>query len=110
MRAILLLVVMSGVWGGTAWAGPRYDRNYANVQADGVLAESRFGHGTVSGPVREGRFGYEVRLPGGTWEACKRSCSETLRISTVDFWEAQQNYGIGAECGIFGCLELRYPR
>ena len=75
-----------------------------------MIAESQFGHGTVSGPVRQARYGTEVRLPGGTWEACKRSCSETLRVSTVDFWEAQNNYGIGAECGIFGCLEVRYPR
>jgi hypothetical protein len=73
-----------------------------------VVAESRFGHGTVSGPVRAARFGREVRLPGGTWEACRRSCSETLRVSTVDFWETQS--GFGAACGIFGCLELRYPR
>ena len=73
-----------------------------------VTAESRFGHGTVSGPVRFGRFGREVRLPGGTWEACKRSCSESLRVATLDFWEAQN--GIGAECGVLGCLELHYPR
>ncbi len=73
-----------------------------------VTAQSKFGHGTVSGPVRYTSVGRQVRLPGGTWEHCKRSCSETLRVSTVDFFEAQS--GIGAECGIFGCLEVRYPR
>jgi hypothetical protein len=71
-----------------------------------VTAESRFGHGTVSGPVRQARAGREVRLPGGTWIACGRSCAETLRIETVDFWE---NKGAGRsatdnECGLFGCL------
>ena len=47
---------------------------------DTVVAESRFGHGTVSGAVRQGRTGLEVQLPGGTWIACRRSCSEKLRV------------------------------
>jgi hypothetical protein len=88
-----------------AFAGNR--RGYDNGP-DVVVAESKFGHGTVSGPVRMTSVGRQVRLPGGTWEHCKRSCSETLRVATVDFWEAQS--GIGAQCGIFGCLELRFPR
>ena len=54
-----------------------------------VVAESRWGHGTVSGPVRRGPNGWEVRMPRGTWLECKRSCSETLRLATVDFWETQ---------------------
>ncbi len=54
-----------------------------------VTAESRWGHGTVSGPVRRAQHGWEVRLPGGTWIPCKRSCSEELRFATVDFWETQ---------------------
>ncbi len=54
-----------------------------------VHAESRWGHGSVSGPVRRGREGWEVRLPRGTWIPCKRSCSDTLRLATVDFWETQ---------------------
>ena len=53
-----------------------------------VIAESRYGHGTVAGPVRQGARGQlEVRLPGGTWIGCARSCSDTLRQETVDFWE-----------------------
>jgi hypothetical protein len=75
---------------------------------DGVVAESRFGNGSVSGPVREGRHGLEVRLPGGTWVGCRRSCSETLRVETVDFWENDGRLvGAGTasnECGVFGCL------
>jgi hypothetical protein len=54
-----------------------------------VVAESRWGHGTASGPVRRGPNGWEVRMPRGTWLECKRSCSETLRLATVDFWETQ---------------------
>lgn len=52
-----------------------------------VIAESRWGRGTVRGDVRPGRHGWQVRLPGGTWVDCVRSCSETLRLQTVDFWE-----------------------
>lgn len=79
-----------------------------------VVAESRHGNGTVSGPVRRVANGYEVRLPGGTWVGCRTSCAETLRVETVDFW-ANDGRLIGGgtvqnECGIFGCLELRYPR
>lgn len=59
-------------------------------QPDFVAAESRYGHGRVSGPVRRGpRGGLEVRAPGGTWFDCGRSCSETLRRETVDFWESR---------------------
>ena len=73
-----------------------------------VVAESRFGKGTISAPIRQSATGYEVRLPGGTWMPCRRSCSETLRVETIDFWEAQSQQT--HECGIFGCLELSYPR
>lgn len=69
-----------------AGAAPRYR---GGPYADGfVHAESRWGHGSVSGPVRRGRNGYQVRLPGGTWVECVRNnCSETLRLQTVDFFE-----------------------
>lgn len=87
-------------------AASRYQRHGSPYDQGYVTAESRFGHGTVSGPVRHGRVGPEVRLPGGTWYPCRRSCSETLRVETVDFWE---NKGAGRdaidnECGILGCL------
>lgn len=54
-----------------------------------TTAHSRWGNGSVSAPVRRGPRGLEVRLPGGTWIACARSCSNTLRTQTVDFWENQ---------------------
>lgn len=89
-------------------------RPYTGDRADVVVAHSRHGNGSVSGPVRVARYGYEVRLPGGTWVGCRRSCSETLRVSTIDYWENDGRL-VGAgdmsnECGIFGCLELRWPR
>ena len=52
-----------------------------------VVAESNFGKSTVTGAVREGRNGLQVQLPGGSWIDCVRSCSDTLRRQTVDFWD-----------------------
>lgn len=53
-----------------------------------VVAHSRWGHGTISGPVRPTRVGWEVRMPRGTWIPCGRSCSDTLRRATIDYWES----------------------
>jgi hypothetical protein len=79
-----------------------------------AVATSRYGNGSVSGPVRRTSTGYEVRLPGGTWVGCRRSCSETLRVETVDFYENDgrlSGYGTATnECGIFGCLSWGLPR
>ena len=60
---------------------------------DYAVAESRFGNGTVIGPVRHSRLGPQVRTPGGNWLDCERTCSETLRVNTVDFWQNQQGAG-----------------
>lgn len=100
--AFLALIAISG----GANAG-RYGDDY-------VTAVSRFGNGTVSGPVRYTSTGREVRLPGGTWVGCRRSCSETLRVQTVDFWEKDGSIsGAGTfanQCGVFGCLDIHFPR
>lgn len=112
LKTLLLAACAVGcVSVGSALAGdlPRWDRGSRHDKGpmEGyVVAESRFGNGTVSGPVRRVRTGYEVRMPGGTWIQCRRSCSETLRVETVDFW---QNRGAGrdaidSECGLLGCL------
>ncbi len=82
-------------------------------EGDVAVAVSRFGNGTVSGPVRSSRTGYEVRTPSGNWIACRRSCSETLRVETVDLHENNRSMtGVGTmqnECGIFGCLDFSVP-
>lgn len=64
-----------------------------------VVAESRFGNGVVRGAIRHTSHGRQVQLPGGAWVYCKRSCSETLRAESVDFWEARQGPG-GQEQGL----------
>jgi len=84
---------------------------------DHVTAESRFGHGSIEGKVRGTNLGPQVQLPSGIWIYCRRSCSETLRVETIDFFEANTNSppqpgqgGVGSECGIFGCLDFNISR
>jgi hypothetical protein len=56
---------------------------------DGAVVHvcSRYGKGCISAPVRPGRWGLEVRLPGGSWIDCRRDCRRTLREETIDFFE-----------------------
>lgn len=58
-----------------------------------VVAVGRSRPEVVVGRVRMGRWGPEVRLPGGSWIDCKGDCRETLREETVDWWERQENKG-----------------
>ena len=63
-------------------------RGYRSPVEGVVVAESFYGHGTATAPVRRNSKGrLEVGLPGGTWIECAFSCSDTLRRQTVDFWE-----------------------
>ncbi len=82
---------------------PAFDGGY-------VVVESRYGNGSVTGAVRETSVGPQVQLPGGHWEYCRRSCSETLRVQSVDFNQGDDVHlgkgTLGNECGIFGCLEV----
>ena len=83
----------------------------AQTSANHVTAMSRHGNGSVSGAVRDGRHGdLEVQLPSGSWTSCRRSCSETLRVQSIDLSE-DRYYGAGTvqnECGIFGCLDIGF--
>lgn len=56
-------------------------------QSGSVTACSRYGNGCYTAPVRQGRFGPEMRLRGGTWIDCRGSCEDALREETVDFWD-----------------------
>lgn len=93
---------------GEASAGRR------SYGGDVVVAHSRFNHGSITAPVRVAPNGYDylVRLPSGQWIKCRRSCSETLRVETVDLHEALfSNTAIGdqaAECGVLGCLGVEF--
>lgn len=74
-----------------------------------VTAQSDIGQQTVSGPVRATRRGLQVQLPGGTWVYCETSCSETLRLETVDFWDSEASGNRNPTTtgpGIFGKLQF----
>ncbi len=113
-RPNALLVAMIGGLFATSIAPAaaefRRDRGYNGVEKGYVIANSRFGNGSVRGSVRQARNGLQVQLPGGDWVFCRSTCSETLRVQTVDQFENGGRligYGtFGMECGIFGCLSL----
>lgn len=97
--AFAALLLAAGAAGGAASAaaqgyGGRYDGRPSYV-----VAESQWGHGTISGPVRPGRHGWQVRMPRGTWIDCVRSCSDTLRRQTVDYWESNGSHAPGSGRG-----------
>ncbi len=83
--------------------GSRDQRGHASH----VVAESQWGNGTVSGAVRPGRHGLQVRLPGGTWIDCVRSCSDTLRRQTIDFWQSNGHNAPGSGRGYLS-WQFRY--
>jgi hypothetical protein len=65
-----------------------------------VTAESRYGPQTITAPVRINALGRrEVRLPGGTWIECRRTCTETLRQETIDFWHIRSGPFTGGTDG-----------
>lgn len=55
-----------------------------------VRACSNYGNGCTSAPVRRARFGYEFRMPGGTWVSCRADCRNAIREDMLDFWETQR--------------------
>jgi len=104
--ALLLAAAAGSLSIGTALAG----RTATGPVQGYVIAYSHDGNGSIKAPWRDTKMGRQVRLPHGTWVYCRTSCSETLRVQTIDIW-ANVNNGslIGAgtiqnECGIAGCL------
>ena len=89
LAGVLAAGIDGAVLGEAAAQVVKRERAPLGPPRDLVVAHSRWGHGSISGPVRRGSNGWEVRMPRGTWLECKRSCSETLRLATVDFWETQ---------------------
>ncbi len=57
-----------------------------------VTAEQTIGGHIVAAPVRRGRWGDQVRIPGSdNWADCEITCEYTLRRLTVDFWDGMGN-------------------
>lgn len=105
IAAAFLTLFCLGLAAGPAEAGSRYR---AGPIIGYVTAQSHYGNGSVRGPVRNTPVGRQVRLPHGTWVYCRTSCSETLRVETIDiFGDGQTFAGYGTmlqECGVLGCL------
>ena len=96
MRALVLATTLTAA-GLAGIAAPAVSRRARQRGRGHRSASSRPRAATATGPsaVRcargpQGRL--EVRLPGGTWIECGRSCADTLRRETVDFW---RNHGGG---------------
>lgn len=121
MRARLLALIpaLAAMLGTTALAPVadasgigRLKTNYKPGQI--ITAYSRYGNGAIRSVVRPTQVGWQVRLPSGNWTYCRRSCEETLRVQTIDYFSGGNSiddggYGsLARECGIFGCLGGSY--
>ena len=88
------------------------DQRRIAPRQDYVVAHSEFGNGRIAAPVRYTRRGRQVRLPGGNWVYCSKSCSETLRVKTVDFWYSDEGLGpnnsLTHDGGVFGKLGITF--
>ena len=96
-----LIVALAALTGSLL---PAYDSAAQGRRAysgDYVVAESQWGHGSIRAPIRRGPNGLQVQLPRGTWIDCVRSCSQTLRQQTVDFWESNGPQAKGGGPGYF---------
>ena len=108
--ALVLAIVALAMAAAPASAGPRAASKILGY----VTAYSHDGNGAIRAPYRATNVGYQVRLPRGTWIYCKTSCSETLRVNTVDVWANIDNANpicvgtLQAECGIAGCLHWEW--
>ena len=91
LKAAIAATIMT-----TAAAGLTVSTEAGRGDSEGyryVTAHASIGGQTVTGAVREGRFGDQVQTPGGNWYDCEITCEYTLRRLTVDFWDGQQDGG-----------------
>ena len=102
MRVWFALLVSAAIPVAASLIAPAADasgrRWPAEPKVGYVTAESRYSSATITAPVRINAQGRrEVRLPGGTWIECRKTCSNTLRQETIDFWYIRSNpyYGGG---------------
>ena len=92
--AAAALAALTSAFTGHAFAGQDYDRYDDNPGGYGhITAYASTGGKSVTAPVRPGRWGDEVKIPGGAWVDCEITCEYTLRRLTVDFWEGQGRNG-----------------
>jgi hypothetical protein len=100
MRAPLALLLSAIPLVVSATAPAEARRGPKEPEFGYVTAESRYGPQTITAPVRINARGLrEVRLPGGTWIECRRSCANTLRQETIDFWYIRSNVNPSGDDG-----------
>lgn len=98
-RVVLGMAAVSALafsFAGTAEAGCKGRQCKQDRYDEGnryVTAQATYGGRTVTAPIRPGRWGDEVLLPGGSWVDCEITCEYTLRRLTVDFWDGVGNAG-----------------
>ena len=94
MRTLtLILAAALGSAALASAANAQSRRAYAGPGYGTVTAESRYTGQLITAPVRPGPNGAQLQLPGGTWIDCGRSCRETLRRETVDYWQSRDGGG-----------------
>jgi hypothetical protein len=81
-RATILTAMATALLGAMTTQAGAGNPPYAHITVQSDLYPSQ----TISGAVRQGPRGDEVRLPGGTWVPCGFNCYFTLRNATIDFW------------------------
>lgn len=65
-----------------------------------ITVKSHYGNGTLRTPVRVSEYGFQARLPSGSWINCQgRSgpgqCIETVRREYLDYWETRSEESPG---------------
>jgi hypothetical protein len=103
VMAAAAAIALAGATGADAT-----DRRSKGPAPPYVVAKSAYGNKTVTGAVRHTPLGYQVQLPGGTWIYCQMSCTETLRVETVDFWEAHSRDSADRPFGLLDYI-FGYP-
>jgi hypothetical protein len=106
LRSAAMAAFALAAYAGLALQAEAQSRRAPGPGYGWVTAESRYGPQTITAPVRQGPHGLQVRLPGGTWVDCGRSCRETLRRETVDFWAIRD--GCSGDTDGPGYLRFRF--
>jgi hypothetical protein len=90
-RALLSAAAGAAIVLFAAQVADAASRKRDNGDSGGLVKTcSIYGNGCTSAPTRRSDYGYEFRLPGGTWVGCRMDCKTALREETVDFWETQR--------------------
>lgn len=65
-----------------------------------ITVKSHYGNGTLRTPVRMSEYGFQARMPSGSWINCQgrsgpSQCIETVRREYLDYWETRSEESPG---------------